>query len=240
MVNGKSVTVVIPCRNEEKIIAQTIKEIPEYVDEIIVVDNGSVDKTVQVARDAGARVLTDERTKNGIGYGYALMKGMHFSTSDIVVTMDGDNTYPSYQIRGIIDYLDYNNLDVISCNRLPLRKKEAISTVRRLGIYVLNLAVTVLYGYKIKDILTGMFALRSEVIPKLNLRMGDWNLSPEVKISAIVNPKISFDEFHIDHFERDKEPSKQAIWKTGINHLMYIIKRRFSDDRGFSRVFKNK
>ncbi len=231
MVNGKTITVVIPCRNEEKIIARTIKNVPDYVDEIIVVDNGSSDSTVKVAEEAGAKVLTDKRTMNGIGYGYAIMKGLFFAKSDIIFTMDGDDTYPSYQIRGVVDYMDFNKLDFVSCNRLPLRHPAAISKTRRTGIYVLNLAVFILYGLRIRDVLTGMFAMRREAIPKLDLRMGDWNLSPEVKISAYVNPEVGFDEYHIDHFLREKEPSKQAIWKTGINHLMYIIKRRFTQDK---------
>ncbi len=232
MVNGKSITVIIPCRNEEKIIARTIKNIPDYVDEIIVVDNGSTDKTREVAKKAGAKVLTDERTKNGVGYGCAIMKGLYYSAGDIVFTIDGDNTYPSYQIRGIVDFMDFNNLDFVSCSRLPLRNPKAISETRQAGIRILNFVVRLLYGVKVHDILTGMWALRSEIVPKLDLRMCDWNLSPEIKISAFVNKEVKFGEYHIDHFERLGELSKQSIWKTGFGHLFYIIKRRFTQDGG--------
>lgn len=235
MVNGKKITVVIPCRNEEKIIAQTIKNIPDYVDEIIVVDNGSKDNTISVAKAAGVRVLTDTRTQNGIGYGYAIMQGLYFATGDLIFTMDGDDTYPSYQIRGIVDYMDFNDLDFVSCCRLPLKNSKAISKLRRLGIYILNFEVSLLYGVPLRDILTGMWALKKNIVHKLDLQMGDWNLSPEIKISAFVNPHVSFDEYHIDHFERGKEPSKQAIWKTGINHLTYILKRRFTQDLNYKK-----
>jgi len=230
VVNGKKITVVIPCRNEEKIIAQTIKNVPDYVDEIIVVDNGSTDNTVAAAKAAGARVLTDKRTQNGIGYGYAIMKGLYYSTGDIIFTMDGDDTYPSYQIRGIVDYMDFNNLDFVTCCRIPLKHTKAISRIRRFGIHVLNFEVFLLYGVSLRDILTGMWVMRREIVPMLDLRMGDWNLSPEVKISAFTNPKIKFDEYHIDHFERGQEPSKQSIWRTGMSHLLYILKRRFTQD----------
>lgn len=235
MVNGKSITVIIPCRNEEKIIAQTIKNVPDYVDEIIVVDNGSTDNTRKVAKKAGAKVLTDERTKNGIGYGCAIMKGLYYSGGDIVFTMDGDNTYPSYQIRGLVDYMDFNKLDFVSCSRLPLKNSKAISKTRQLGIRVLNFAIFLLYGVKVRDILTGMWALRSEIVPKLDLKMCDWNLSPEIKIAAFANKEIRFGEHHIDHFERLGEPSKQSIWKTGFGHLFYIIHRRFTQDKSYRR-----
>jgi glycosyltransferase involved in cell wall biosynthesis len=230
MVNDKKLSVVIPCRNEEKIIVRTISNIPNYVDEIIVVDNGSTDGSIAAAERAGARVFTDERTKGGIGYGYAIMKGMYYSKGDLVIVMDGDDTYPSYQIRGIVDYMDYNKLDMVSCTRFPLRNKKAISFIRRLGISVLNTLVLVLYGYPIKDILTGMWAIRKNAIPKLDLKMGDWNLSPEIKISAIMAPGVQFEEYYIDHFEREHEPSKQSIIKTGFGHLFYILKRKFTQD----------
>jgi glycosyltransferase involved in cell wall biosynthesis len=233
VVDGKKITVVIPCRNEEKIIAQTVKNVPDYVDEIIVVDNGSTDNTVEVAKAAGARVFTDKRALNGIGYGYAHMKGLYYATGDIIFAMDGDDTYPSYQIRGIVDYMEFNKLDFVTCCRLPLKHIKAISKTRRLGINILNLEVFLLYGVSLRDILTGMWVMRKEIIPMLDLQMGDWNLSPEVKISAFANPRIRFDEYHIDHFERGKEPSKQAIWKTGTSHFFYILKRRFTQDKKY-------
>ena len=233
MIGKNKLSVVIPCKNEAGIIRSTIEAIPDYVDEIIVVDNGSTDNSAQVARESGAKVLTENRTLNGIGYGFAHLKGMQHATGDIVIAMDGDDTYPSYQIKDIVEKMEKENIDFVSCNRLPLNNKEAISATRRLGIHILNLELFVLYGKFSKDILTGMWAVRKTAIPKLQLRKGDWNLSPEIKISAMVNKNVKFVEYHIDHFERENEPSKQAIWSTGFNHLKYILVRRFTQDSAF-------
>jgi glycosyltransferase involved in cell wall biosynthesis len=230
MYRNKTISLIIPCKNEEKILPDTIKNVPSYVDEIIVVDNGSTDNSALVAKEAGAIVVKEPRKLNGIGYGYAHIKGIEVSTGDYIFAMDADDTYPSYQIKEVVDYMEKNKFDVASCNRLPLKNSEAISKTRRLGIYALNIEVALLYGYPIKDTLTGMWGIKRSALPKLNLRMGDWNLSPEIKIAAITNKSIAFSEYHIDHFSREKEPSKQQIWKTGMNHALYILKRRFTED----------
>lgn len=230
MLNYQRISLIIPCKNEERIIANTIKNIPSYVDEIIVVDNGSTDNTAEVAQKAGAIVVKEPRKLNGIGYGYAHMAGLAKATGDYIFAMDGDDTYPSYQIEEIFNHMENKGYDFVSCSRLPLKNKKAISKTRRLGIYILNLEVLCLYGKRVNDILTGMWGIKREAVSKLDLRMGDWNLSPEIKIAAIFNKDIKFTEYHIDHFEREKEPSKQAIWNTGFNHLTYIFKRRFLQD----------
>lgn len=229
MIHKKRISVVIPCRNEEVAIRSSIKNMPKYIDEIIVVDNRSTDRTTQVARSLGAIVIKEDRTVDGIGYGYAHMSGLKRATGDIIVTLDGDGTYPSHEIKEIVHYMLAKKLDLVSCSRFPLKNYRAISKVRQLGVLVLNTAVSFLYGYPIRDILTGMWAIRSDIKDKINLRQGGWDLSPEIKLNAICNPEINFDEYHIGHEERVGD-SKQNIWKTGINHLLYIIKRRFTSD----------
>lgn len=230
MIKNKKITLIIPCKNEENVIERTLKAVPGYIDEILVVDNGSTDNTAEVARNAGAKVLIENRKLGGIGYGYAHMTGLKHATGDYIFAMDGDDTYPSYEIKNIVEQMEEKSLDFVSCHRLPLKNNKAISKTRRLGIYALNLEVLFLYGKWVNDVLTGMWGVRKEVVPLLELRMGDWNLSPEIKISAMNHEEVNFAEYHIDHFVREHEPSKQMIWKTGVNHLLYILKRRFTQD----------
>jgi len=94
MINKKKISLIIPCKNEAKIIASTIKNVPKYIDEVVVVDNGSTDTTAKVARDAGARVIKEPKKMNGIGYGYAHITGIKNATGDYIFGMDGDDTYP--------------------------------------------------------------------------------------------------------------------------------------------------
>ena len=236
MIKGKTISLIIPCKNEEKALKKLLLQVPKYIDEVIVIDNNSSDKTRHVARQYGATVFIEKKHLNGIGYGYAHKKGLLKAKGDIVITMDGDNTYPIKSVKKIITHLIKNNLDFISCNRFPLKNKQAISIIRRLGVFILNLEASLLYGYKVKDILSGMWILKKEIIPLLKLKEGGWNLSPEIKLAALKQPQISFSEFHIDHTYRYNGESKQKIWETGLDHLKYILKRRLTIDNYLYRI----
>lgn len=239
MQKSPTISVVIPARNEEKTIVNTIRRLPQAVTEVIVVDNNSTDKTAVVARNAGARVLFEPRTANGIGYGFAHLSGLSAARGDFICGMDGDDTYPAEEIPKIVKFMQEKNFGFVSCARLPLKNKKAICLTRQLGTKVLNLEMLLLYGKKVSDILSGMWILRREILPKLNLQEGGWNFSPEIKLAALRNPEINFAEYHIDHFERDGGDSKQKIWLTGFKHLVYIFKRRVTTDSTVLRQLKS-
>src|SRR4029079_4721832 len=86
MYRGKRISVVIPCHNEEGGIAAVLAQMPSMVDEVVVVDNASTDRTGEVARGAGARVVFEARK----GYGRAYKTGFAAARGDVIVTMDGD------------------------------------------------------------------------------------------------------------------------------------------------------
>lgn len=233
MIAHQKISLIVPCRNEAGVIGNFVRRVPDYVDEIIVVDNNSQDRSSKEAKRAGAIVIKEKRTIDGIGYGFAHQTGIEHATGDIIVAMDSDDTYPVRSIRTIILYMDRYGLDFISCARLPLRYPKAISSVRRFGITVLNGMVRLLYGHPMNDILTGMWIIRRETARHLILREGGWDFSPEIKLAALNDPETSFAEYHIDHFRREHAISKQNIWKTGTGHLWYIAKRRFTVDIPF-------
>ncbi len=230
MMGNKTISLVVPVKNEARIIDAFIKRVPKYVDEILIVDNNSTDGTVAAARRAEARVIAEKRSVNGIGYGFAHQKGLNKATGDYVVAMDGDDTYPVRSIQAIVKYMEKYSLDIVFCNRLPLTNIKAISWIRRLGIQILNLEVRLLYGKKSHDLLTGMWVGRSQSLKNLHVKSGDWNYSPEIKLAALTNPEIHASEYHIAHFSREHEVSKQRIFVTGFAHAWYIIKRRFTVD----------
>lgn len=228
MIKKKKISVVIPCRNEGGHIAKVVKRIPKYIDEIIVVSNKSTDNTVEAARKIGGRVKAyeDNRTLKGIGYGYAHITGIKKSTGDIIMAMDGDATYPVEDTKEIVTHLLDNNLDFISCNRYPLKDDTKIPLKLKVGVGLLNLETRLLYGIKIKDVLSGMWIFKKEIKDELALDMGDWNLSPQIKINAARNPKIRFSEYNIIQHSREGE-TKQDYFATGFSHAVWILKNRF-------------
>lgn len=226
MYRNKKITVCFPCRNEGNHLKEVVKRIPEFVDEVIVVSNASKDNTVKVAQKLGVRVFEDNRTIGGIGYGFAHMTGIKHATGDIIVGADGDATYPIEDLATLIDHLLDEKLDFISCNRYPLQPGTKIPFKLRLGVGTLNMEVRLLYGLKINDILSGMWLFRRPVRSKLNLTMGEWNLSPQIKLNAALHPNIKFAEHSIAQHQRMGE-SHQAHVKTGFSHLFWIFKNRW-------------
>ena len=173
MIANKRITVCLPCRNEGRHLKEVIRRIPKSVDEIIVISNNSSDNTVQIAKKLGVKVLEDNRAINGIGYGYAHISGIEHATGDIIVGADGDATYPLEEIDTIVSYLIDNKLDFVSCNRYPIHENTHHIPIKlRFGVWILNQEVRLLYGYKIKDILSGMWVFKKSVINE-NLKIGD-------------------------------------------------------------------
>ncbi len=225
MYKQKRISVYFPCRNEAGHLDKVLKTVPSFVDEIIIVSNKSSDNTVERAHELGVKAIEDNRTSGGIGYGFAHMTGIEQATGDIIVTADADCTYPVEQLKKILDHFIKSGDDFISCNRYPLHQETAIPFKLRLGVWLLNTEVRLLYGQKINDILSGMWVMKADVKDQLNLTMGDWNLSPEIKLNAMMEPNIKFSEYHIKQHIRHGE-THQNHWKTGFSHLLWIAKNR--------------
>lgn len=220
------ITAVVPCKNEEKSLPKTIKRLQNVVDEIIVVDNGSTDSSAAVASYYGAIVISEYRKQNGIGYGYALITGINNAGGDYIVTIDADGEHPIEEIPTIIQYAQINSIDYISCNRTTTESSKLNTKIRKLGIWLLSKEVKLLFGYDMKDVLSGMWVMKKSVVSELGLRQGDWNLSPEIKLSALMSKSISFAEFPIVATVRDNGKSKQILWKTALQHALFIFNYR--------------
>jgi len=223
MYRDKKISVVIPCYNEEEGIALVIDSLPGSVDEVVVVDNDSTDRTAEIAGEKGARVVFEKRK----GYGAAYKAGLPAVTGDITVTMDGDGTYPVEQIEECIDYLLDNGLDFVSASRFPLRDPRAMNLSNRIGNRVLTLATLVLFLRGIRDSQSGMWIYRSGIYPRLNLKSDGMPLSEEIKINAIRHPDIRFEEYNVNYHPRVGEV-KLNKWRDGLENLLYLVKLRFT------------
>src|SRR2546425_2367031 len=116
------ISVVIPCYNEEQGVREVIRRMPPAVDEIVVVDNNCTDRTAEVARSLGAKVVT-ERTP---GYGAAYKAGLKAASGHIVVTLDGDGSYPPEEIPRLVSSLEDRGWDFLSASRFPLSDPKAM------------------------------------------------------------------------------------------------------------------
>jgi glycosyltransferase involved in cell wall biosynthesis len=217
-----SISVVIPCYNEEEGVQLVIKQLPECVDEVVVVDNNSTDRTAEVAKALGARVVPEKRK----GYGAAYKAGLPAVSKDVTITMDGDGTYPSEQIEELVDYLVDNNLDFVSASRFPLKNPEAMNFSNKIGNAVLTIGMLILYGKGIKDSQSGMWVYRSKSYPKLNVTSDGMPFSEEIKIEAIRNKEVRFGEYHVNYHPRVGEV-KLDKWRDGFRNLFFLLQKRF-------------
>lgn len=226
MYKGQSVSVVIPCYNEEAGIERTYRRIPELVEEVIVVDNLSTDKTSRIAQKLGAKVVS-ERNK---GYGSALKNGINVAKNDIIITIDGDGTYPVEDSQLAIDYLLEKKLDFVSCSRFPLMDTKSMHWQNFLGNKIITFLMSLLFGYMFSDGLSGMWVFRKKICPLLLPLSSGWNISEEIKIEAVRNSKIAFGEYHIDYRPR---LGKSKVWplRVGIENIIYLFYLRFFKKR---------
>lgn len=222
MIKNKKITLLIPCFNEEEGIGEILKKIPDAIDEIIVVDNNSTDRTPEIARGLGARVVFEPAR----GYGRAYLTGFKHCSGDIIVTMDGDGTYPLESIPDLAAHLLENELDFISGSRFPLENPEAMYFLNRLGNRAITFLFCVLMGERIKDSCSGMWVFKKEILESMDLGHAGMPFSHELKMEAIANEKIIFVERPIGYRPRFGE-TKLRKWRDGFQTIIFLFQKRF-------------
>lgn len=223
MYKGQTITVIIPCLNEEQGIEQVLKRMPEFVDQVIVVDNGSTDRTSEVAHSFGAEVIREEVR----GYGRSYKKGFSNATGDIIVTLDGDHSYPPDAISYLLEAFLHLDVDFLNASRFPVRDREAMSLKHKFGNLVLSVAMSLLYFRWVRDSQSGMWVFRRSILKGMKLVSDGMAFSEEIKIEALKNRHIRFAEISIQYSSRLGE-IKLNPWRDGINNLLFLIRKRFS------------
>ncbi|MGE5568642.1 MAG: glycosyltransferase family 2 protein [Rhodospirillales bacterium] len=223
MYKGQIITVVIPCLNEEQGIEQVLKRMPEFVDEVVVVDNGSTDRTSDVARAYGAQVIREEVR----GYGRSYRRGFANARGDIIVTLDGDHSYPVDAISYLLEAFLHLEADFLNASRFPVRDPRAMSFKHKFGNLVLSLAMSLLYFRWVRDSQSGMWVFRRSILEEMDLISDGMSFSEEIKIEALKNRKIRFREISIQYSSRLGEV-KLNPWRDGLFNLYFLFKKRFT------------
>jgi len=178
------VVVVIPALNEEGSIAAVIQSISrQIVREIIVVDNGSVDRTARLAQEAGAVVLHETRK----GYGYACLLGIAHAlrnNPDVIVFLDGDfSDYPE-DLPDLLRPIEEKGCDlVIGSRMLGNREPGAMLRQALFGNWLASFLIRIFWGYKFTDL--GPFrAIRTDALRRMNMNDPTFGWTVEMQIKA--------------------------------------------------------
>src|ERR1700758_4533870 len=193
MYKSQRITVIIPCLNEEQGIESVMRRMPEFVDEVIVVDNGSTDRTSDVAHSFGAEVIREPVR----GYGRSYKRGFASATGDIIVTLDGDHSYPPDAISYLIEAFLHLDVDFLNASRFPVRDRRAMSFKNKFGNLVLSIAFSALFFRWVRDSQSGMWVFRRAILKDMKLESDGMAFSEEIKIEALRNRKIRFTELSI-------------------------------------------
>jgi hypothetical protein len=233
MYKDRRITIVIPCLNEEKGIIEVLSRMPTFVDEVIVVDNNSTDRTAEMARNHGAKVIHEEVR----GYGRAYKTGLLQARGDIIVTLDGDHSYPPDSISYLLEAFLHSEVRFLSASRFPLKNKKAMSLKHWWGNKLLSLAMSVLFFRWVRDSQSGMWVFERSSLQEMHLVSDGMAFSEEIKIEAITKKQVGFKEIYIDYSNRMGEIKLQP-WRDGIRNLSFLLRKRFGIGLGSARVFR--
>ncbi|MGH9662981.1 MAG: glycosyltransferase family 2 protein [Bryobacteraceae bacterium] len=222
MYKGLRITVISPCLNEEQGIELVLRRMPSFVDEVIVVDNGSTDRTSDVARSLGAQVIREEVR----GYGRSYKKGFSNATGDVIVTLDGDHSYPPDAISYLLEAFLHLDVDFLNASRFPVRDSKAMSFKHKIGNLILSVAMSALYFRWVRDSQSGMWVFRRSILRDMKLESDSMAFSEEIKIEALKNRRVRFAEINILYSSRLGE-IKLNPWRDGLHNLWFLVKKRF-------------
>tara|TARA_B110000240_G_scaffold197197_1_gene251637 strand:+ start:1102 stop:1794 length:693 start_codon:yes stop_codon:yes gene_type:complete len=225
------IKVIIPAYNEQDSIGKVIKDIPEIVDEVIVISNNSTDKTEINAKNAGATVLSENKK----GYGYACLKGMDYISKqevkpNILVFLDGDySDYPE-QLTEIITPILNDNIDfVVGARVKELREHASMTPQQIFGNWLATFLMKLFFNAKFSDL--GPFrAIKYTQLLALNMRDKTYGWTVEMQLK-VLKQKMSYLEIPVKYRNRIGVSKVSGTVKgsifAGIKILGWIFKYSF-------------
>jgi glycosyltransferase involved in cell wall biosynthesis len=228
-----SVSIVVPAYNEERTIGEVLRRVSGLglASEIIVVDDGSVDGTVQLARSLegklnGLVVLPQDANR---GKGAAVRAGIQASTGDIVVIQDADLEYDPADIPTLLRPLQEGVADVVYGTRLRGGEPQRAHLFwHYLGNRALSLMTNVLYNTTLSDMEVGYKAFRGDLIRSLKLVSNDFRFEPEVTAKVLRTPGVRLYEVPISYYGRTYDEGKKITWRDGFKAVAALLRFRFS------------
>ncbi len=218
----KKISVIIPALDEEPSIGLVVGDIPrDLVDEVIVVDNGSIDRTAEVAEAAGAKTVREDQK----GYGKACLTGIaevDKNPPDIVVFLDGDySDYPE-EIRDIVQPILDDEYDFVLGTRMTeTRDNDAIGSTSVFGNWLAAKILRIFWGGRFTDL--GPFrAIRYKDLKDLNMVDENYGWTIEMQIKA-VRAGLRYKEVPVRYRKRIGVPKITGTFKGSVKAFLKIV-----------------
>ena len=227
----KKLSIVIPAHNEEDTIReliQKVKDTPLSIDkEIIVVENGSTDKTIDILKTISD--IKVEHLPEGVkGKSVAIRKGFELATGDIIIVQDADLEYDPNDYQSLIQpIIDGGAKVVYGSRRLKKGNKKFSHYTFYLGGHLLTVIANILYpGLNITDEATCYKVFDAKVLKSIKLTSMRFEFCPEVT-AKVHKAGYKIYEVPISYYPRSKEEGKKINWRDGVEAIWTLIKYRF-------------
>lgn len=216
-----SITVIIPCLDEEATVAKVVGDFRQALpsSRIIVVDNDSTDGTSSFARAAGATVVRESRR----GKGFAVLRGFQMARdADLVLIVDGDDTYPAEAALTMIGEVE-RGAEMVIGTRLTIPQAGVMSSVHSLGNRLFVALVRLLFGVRTKDLLSGYRVFTRRFLDVAALVAQGFEIEAELSLQALAHG-FQVAEVPIAYRARPvSSRSKLNAWRDGRRILIALI-----------------
>jgi hypothetical protein len=228
MAIAPTVTVVIPAMNEAANLPNVFASLPDWIDQVVLVDGRSTDDTIAVARSLwpGITVVL----QGGIGKGDALLAGFAASTGDIIVAMDADGSTDGREIIRFVSAL-VSGADFVKGSRFASAgRSDDITTIRRYGNRGLNLLVNSMFGTQYSDLCYGYNAFWARHLGTLALDCPGFEVEALMGIRA-AKARLRIHEVPSHERPREHGESNLHAVRDGCRILRLIVRERFAGAR---------
>jgi glycosyltransferase involved in cell wall biosynthesis len=211
------VIAIIPAYNEESRIAEVVENTKIYVDEVIVVNDCSVDHTSIISKNAGAIVVDLPKNR---GAGYATRIGCDLAiknNANIIVTIDADGQHCAGDIPDLVNKLIIDKPDIVFGYRI---KDKSMPVIKKIGNSFLSFLALVLFRIKIKDALTGFHAFTAESYPKIRWESERYGFILEYIYNVYKN-NLKYAEVRVKTIYFDKKTGMSI--KDGIKSIFLLL-----------------
>jgi glycosyltransferase involved in cell wall biosynthesis len=179
----RKIAVIIPCYNEELTVGKVITDIRNTLPEaeIFVFDNNSTDRTSEIARSLGAKVVKEKRQ----GKGFVVQSMFRKIDADIYVMVDGDDTYDISRITDMIEMVSSDNADMVVGNRLKMHTNQAFRPLHTFGNKLVRLLINKLFKSNLRDIMSGFRIMNRTFTKNINIMSSGFEVETEMSIKAL-------------------------------------------------------
>ena len=217
------VTVVVPAKDEEGLIAEIIDAVRPHADEVLVVDGHSRDRTPGIAAERGARVIVD----HGHGKGEAMRLAIDAATTGILVFIDADGSHEPADIPRLVEPIRADRADLVIASRGKGGSDELHGTVeqfiRYVGSQLIMLAINYRWNVRLTDSQNGFRAIRRDVGLRLGLDSNLTTIEQEMLMKAL-KQGFRVSEIASHEYERRWGASKVVVWKLWFAYVWSFLR----------------